>query len=267
MSTAGHEPEPIGHPEMVPIPATGRRFTTHLRVRLGDVAPTGRLRLDALARYLQDVSNDDTRDAALANELAWVVRRTAVTVTQFPVFGEELTLTTFCSGIGARWAERRVALTGTAGGIVDAATLWIQLDPATGRPLAIGQDFLALFAEAAGGRKVRPTLIHHDPPQPDASQAAPGGGIVTTAQWPVRYTDLDLIGHMNNANYWAVVEEHLGNRETPQRPLGVPMRASMEFRTPVEAHHHPEVVTRTSNALVELWLVGESTVLASGRLT
>jgi acyl-ACP thioesterase len=256
-------PAPNGHPEMVPVPTVGRRFSTQRRVRLGDVTPTGRLRLDALARYLQDVSNDDTRDAALANELAWVVRRTAVTVKQFPRFGEELALTTFCSGVGARWAERRVAITGNGGGVIDASTVWIQLDPNTGRPLAIGPDFLALFAEAAGGRKIRPTLIHDDPPSAaPADESHTSTGAVVRTPWRLRYTDLDIVGHMNNASYWAVLEEQLRNRE----PLGVPLRASMEFRTPVEAHDQTDVITRATDELLELWLIGDRGVFASGRL-
>ena len=48
---------------MVPVPERGRRFTAERPVRWGDTDRHGRLRLDALARFLQDVANDDTRDA------------------------------------------------------------------------------------------------------------------------------------------------------------------------------------------------------------
>ena len=47
-------------------------------MRLGDVDPDGRLRLDALTRYTQDVSDDDTTDAGLDVEPGWVVRSTVV---------------------------------------------------------------------------------------------------------------------------------------------------------------------------------------------
>ena len=40
------------------------------RVRLGDASPRGRLRLDACARYLQDIANDDSRDAGSPNPTA-----------------------------------------------------------------------------------------------------------------------------------------------------------------------------------------------------
>ena len=47
---------------LVPVPGRGRVYTASRRVRLGDADPGGRLRLDAIARYVQDVSDDDTRD-------------------------------------------------------------------------------------------------------------------------------------------------------------------------------------------------------------
>ena len=95
--------------EMVGRPMTGRPFCGSRRVRLGDCSPGGRLRLDAAARYLQDLSDDDTRDAGLA-QMTWVVRRTVIDVMSFPTYLESLDMVTWCSGLGSRWAERRVDL-------------------------------------------------------------------------------------------------------------------------------------------------------------
>ena len=47
----------------MPLPSAGRTFTGERIVRLGDVSPAGRLRLDAVARYLQDIATDDAVDA------------------------------------------------------------------------------------------------------------------------------------------------------------------------------------------------------------
>src|SRR4051795_13779923 len=91
---------------MVGLPGAGRTFPGRRRVRLGDCSPGGRLRLDAVARYVQDLSDDDTRDAGLA-QMTWVVRRTVIEVPQFPVYLDPLEMVTWCSGLGSRWAERR----------------------------------------------------------------------------------------------------------------------------------------------------------------
>ena len=118
-------------------------------MRIGDASPGGRLRLDALARYLQDVSNDDTRDGGLDDD-GWVVRRTALRAERIPVMGEELVLQTFCSGTGGRWAERRVRIRGDRGGVVDAVSLWVHVDLATGRPAPLAAVLRAL--RRGGGR-------------------------------------------------------------------------------------------------------------------
>ena len=94
-------------------PGCGRTFAVSGGFGLGDCSPGGRLRLDATARYLQDLSDDDTRDAGLG-QMTWVVRRTVIDVHQFPTYLEPLDMVTWCSGIGSRWAERRVDITAPA---------------------------------------------------------------------------------------------------------------------------------------------------------
>jgi acyl-ACP thioesterase len=220
-------------------------------VRLGDASPGGRLRLDALARYLQDVSNDDTRDAGYEDEMGWVVRRTAIDVQHFPVFGEELTLETFCSATGGRWAERRVIVVGDRGGRADAATLWVHVDDA-GRPKPLPDRFHELFGASTGGRRVRARLQHPDRP----------GAAITIHAWPARFVDFDMLGHMNNAAYWAAVEEELSRR----RHLRAPMRAEMEFRAAIEPHMRIDAVSEDGADAVHVWLCGDAGVYATAML-
>ncbi|HEY1734060.1 MAG TPA: acyl-ACP thioesterase domain-containing protein, partial [Acidimicrobiales bacterium] len=73
-----------------PLPGRGRVFTAGRRVRLGDALPSGRLRLDALARYLQDVAADDVAEAGFPDEARWVVRTTHVEVHTWPVYDEAI---------------------------------------------------------------------------------------------------------------------------------------------------------------------------------
>jgi len=208
----------VGDDDLVPVPSAGRVYRARRRVRLGDVDPSGRLRLDALARYLQDVSNDDTHDAGLGDAGVWVVRRTVLAVHAWPRPREELELATFCSGVGLRWAERRISVVGEAGGHVEAATLWIHLDDAGTRPARLPASFHAVYDEAAGGRSVTPRLTHGEP-----------GDGVTWRPWPLRATDFDPMRHVNNAAYWAAAEELLADGPVPGA-----LRAEMEFRRAIE---------------------------------
>jgi acyl-ACP thioesterase len=204
-------------PELVPEPGVGRVYPATRRVRLGDVSPRGRLRLDAVVRYLQDVADDDTRDAGFVDAQGWVVRRTVVEVTNFPTFLEPIALRTWCSGIGSRWAERRTSVVGEAGGHIEAATLWVHLDPTTMRPQPLPRQFHVLYGPSAAGRTIRARLRHADTPKSAAA---------TRYRWPLRFTDFDVLGHVNNAAYWAIVEEQLAGR----RSLRAPLRAEVEHR-------------------------------------
>jgi len=226
--------KPNGGDVLLAVPATGRVFRAGRRVRLGDVDPTGRLRLDALARYLQDVSGDDTDDSDLPDAQDWVVRRTVVEQRQPAVLGERLELATFCSGYGSRWAERRVSILGDAGALVDAVTVWVHVDPVTGRPKALSPEFHALYDTAAAGREVLARQVH-DP-------LDPSGTDVATFAWQPRATDLDVLDHANNAVAWAIVEQlraralwHAGEtRGGPADPLGLTFRAEVEFRDAID---------------------------------
>jgi acyl-ACP thioesterase len=210
--------------EMVGLPTAGRTFSGSHRVRLGDCSPGGRLRLDAAARYLQDLSDDDTRDAGLT-QMTWVVRRAVIDVLQFPTYLEPLDMVTWCSGLGSRWAERRVDLHSASGGSLSSATLWVHLHGETLRPIAPGADFREVFAPSTQGRTISSRLTVAGPP--------PGLDVVP---WTARFADFDVMNHMNNAIAFVIVEEMLARR----RDLRAPLRVEVEYRSSVD----PDVVLR-----------------------
>ncbi len=181
--------------ELLPLTDRGRRFSTSRIVRLGDVDPSGQARFDAIARYLQDVASDDALTARLPNAMGWVVRRTMVQVDEPCRLNETIELTTFCTGAGRSWAERRTSISGDAGGAIEAVSLWVQIDVATGRPARLGDEFLARYGEAAAGRTVSSKLTLPGPPD-DARRG----------NWSFRATDLDPFEHVNNAAQWALLE-------------------------------------------------------------
>lgn len=212
-------PKP-GAAEFTSKPPVGRVFEAGRRIRLADVDPLGRCRLDATVRHLQDVARDDSADARLADPMNWVVRRTMVDVHRAPVFQEWVELATWCSGHGARWAERRTELRGLDGAHVEAVTIWIHIDAQTGAPKTLQPDFFELYGAAAADRTVSARLQLPATP-PDTAAREP---------WTVRYTDLDVLAHVNNAVQWAPVEE-IAHR------VGMTLesvRAEVEFAAGVE---------------------------------
>jgi acyl-ACP thioesterase len=184
--------------EFVPRPAEGRRFSHERRVRLSDAGTDGALRLDGVARYLQDVATDDWGDSGLDPGGTWVVRRTEVRVAcggRWPQLGEQVTLTTWCGGTGPAWAERRTDLEISGQKVLEAVALWVSLDR-SGRPVRLDQEFRDVYGLSAAGRRVSSRVPV--PPSPKGATSRP---------WPIRNADLDVLGHVNNAAVWAAVSE------------------------------------------------------------
>ncbi len=228
----------LGASTMIDRPTSGRMFTTTRRVSIDDADPSGRMELDAIARFLQDAGNDDTDDASLAElGLAWVARRASIEVLQHASSREELTLTTWCSGTGRLWAERRTSIRGLSGAHIEAAAIWVHLDRVTGRPVLWGERFAETYLEAAAGRQVDSKLRHTKDTPPTASSTS----------WAFRATDLDAFGHVNNAAYLAIAEEHLTLDDAPYR-------VEIEWRGSSQAHEPLEVFTATSPAGEQIWV-------------
>ena len=199
-------PEPT---EFLPPLPGGRVFERAVRAELADAGPTGRVRLDALARWLQDTAYEDVEDVGLIERASWVVRRLRLRVERFPRFGDRLTLRTWCSGLGRMWAERRTSLPG-----VEAVALWVHLDPESLRPKPFDDEEMAVYGPSAGDRRVKARLRHPGP-----------GEDAATGSWWFRATDLDVAAHVNNAAYWEIVEEALAGGEDPAA-----LDAEIEFR-------------------------------------
>ena len=95
----------------------------------------GRLRLDAVARYLQDAATDDVEETGWgAPGHLWVIRSIRVDVVAPFVDDREVELLTWCSGTGALAAGRRLSLTGNCGGRIELDSVWIHLGPDAARP-------------------------------------------------------------------------------------------------------------------------------------
>jgi acyl-ACP thioesterase len=234
-----------------------RRFTTKRRVFLGDASMFGRLRLDSLARFLQDLATNDAEDADdVAGDRGWILRRMDLDVNRLPAIYEDLELTTWCSGVGSRWAERSTSLADTrevAGGVcVLARAIWVYVDLETGAPVSLPPRFFEVYGEDARRHKVSAKLKHPAPPA-DAKRRP----------WPVRIADFDVFGHVNNAVYWSAVEDELADWLDGRR-IGP---CEIEFRAGIDPGDVLEVaVDASSNDSLALWFLVGDEVRASVRV-
>jgi acyl-ACP thioesterase len=156
------------------------------------------MRLDGIARYLQDVGTDDWIETGASLDIVWIVRRTSlrhVEGARWPRYIDDITLTTWCGGVGAAWAERRTNFNFNGELLLEVAALWVPTD-LSGHPVRIRQDFYDVYGEACRGRKISGRVTIPEIPI-DA----------TYRPWPLRVADFDIIGHVNNAAAWLAVSE------------------------------------------------------------
>ena len=215
--------------ELVAEPGEGRVFERTLVPGIADAGGDGRVRLDALARWLQDVAYADLLDSGADGSGVWIVRRARMRVDRFPRFADPVKLRTFCSGIGRFSAERRTSVSG-ASAAVEAVALWVWIDAETGRPKRFPPQFVAAYEQSAAGRDAPVRLRHGDPP--DDCERRP---------WSFRATDEDVAGHINNSHYWAALEEELAGA-SPQS-----LDVEIEYREPMLPG--PATVLRTADGL------------------
>ena len=200
--------------EIVSLPPVGRVFEYALRPGLADAAPSGRVRLDALARWVQDVAYADVEDARVVDQSSWVVRRMRMRVERFPRFGDHVQAKTWCSGVGRLWAERRVSFESESGS-VEVTGIWVHLSPTTLMPVPLPDSFDGIYADSAQGRKVKARLRHPNPTGEERDKP-----------WFFRRADADIANHVNNAAYWEPIEESLGDPDA--------LDAEIEFREPAQ---------------------------------
>lgn len=236
--------------EFLPPPAAGRVFTAGYPIRRTDVTPGGRLRFDALARYLQDAAEDDVADSGLREPCDWLVRKAVLTVRGYPRRGQRLRLATFCSAIGPRWAERTTTVTAGGSDLIQARMVWVAVDPASGESCPVGPEFHRLYGPSAQGRRASARLSH---PRPDPS--APG------RDWPPRASDFDTAGHVSNTVHWQAAEDVLAGLDW------LPARAEMEYHHPVLPGARLRLVCRLAAGRADLWLQNDQARLASAQLS
>jgi acyl-ACP thioesterase len=243
----GAEEQPVleGLSEIVPDPGVGRAYEQEMRPGIADADGSGRCRLDAMARWLQDIAYADLVDAGFEGRGAWIVRRTRMRVESFPRFGEEISLRTFCSGIGRFSAERRTSIRGR-GAAVETVALWICLDPERGRPMRFPADFTSAYEKSAEGRDANVRLRHPEPPE-DAERSS----------WTFRASEMDPAGHINNSHYWAPLEEDLAAGAEPER-----IDAEIEYREP--AMPGEVALLRTG---IWLWIAGTDGAVHASMVT
>lgn len=214
----------------------GARFYQNTyRVRTGDVDQEMRVRLDGLARYLQDIANDNiaVTDYAVTDPF-WIVRRTVIDVLVPITWPADFHAERWCGALSTRWTDMRVRLTSDSetnrfnpeprpNGLIETEAFWINVND-QGMPSRISDTMLEFLSCMTDEHRLRWRSLN-----PEKAPA------VEECELPdrehvLRITDFDPFKHLNNAAYLEAIEDELVDHPDL---IDVPHRLVIEYLRPI----------------------------------
>ncbi len=135
----------------------------------------------------------------------WVLNRLRVHMKRFPDWRSKTTFRTWVNSMKGPFSYRNFAIYDEKGSLIGAAcTLWVLLDAETRHPIRIKEHGLPIIENEA-------SLCG----QPDKLQDLANPTLIGSHQ--VKYSDLDMIGHVNNVKYIEWLTDCL---DTKQEDIG-----------------------------------------------
>lgn len=219
-----------------PVAGVDNGYLAGYRVRFDEAGPNGQMRTATLLRYAQDVAWRHSEELGFdrgwyqARGLGWVVRGVELELHEPIPMGHTLRVSTAVVGHRRIWA-RRLGECRLADGRLAArvTTDWVLLD-ARNRIIRIPEDFGLAFTNPELGSEILRV------PPPDGPPAH-------ALELAVRPSDLDPLGHVNNAVYVDWLEEALdaagwGAADAASRTLRLEYLASAERGNQVVVELH-----------------------------
>ena len=102
-----------------------------------------------------------------------------------------------------------------------------------------------------------------DPTSPRTGGRPASTTALASVPWPLRVTDVDVAGHVNNAASWQAVEQLL-----PQSGLDLrrPHRALLDYRHPIDLDDGVELAAHAKGGVLSVALVAHGVVKAVARV-
>ncbi len=202
-------------------PTTGYIYRTSWPVATGDLDGNLHLRLDGVARYIQEVGAENLVDAGEAEDHPhWLVQRTVIDVIEPIEFPNDVSFSRWCSALSSRWCTMRVDLVGSDGGRIETEGFWIAINSKTLTPQRVSDTLIERFASTTDVHRLRWRPWLADPH--DAAAVTP---------FALRRTDIDIFEHVTNTAYWHAIHEVMALVPDVCTP---PYRAVIEYRRPIK---------------------------------
>lgn len=202
-------------------PDTGYVYRTSWRVATGDLDTNLHLRLDGVARYIQEVGAENLVDAGEAEEHPhWLVQRTVIDVVEPMEFPNDVSFSRWCSALSSRWCTMRVDLVGSDGGRIETEGFWIAINAKTLTPQRVSDTLVERFASTTDVHRLKWRPWLENP-----------GELDEMMPFALRRTDIDVFEHVTNTAYWHAIHEVMALCPDVCTP---PYRAVIEYRRPIK---------------------------------
>jgi len=178
-------------------------FTKEITISSYDLNPKGQARLTSMANFFQEVAYHHASELGLGyNEMksrktTWALSRMRIQMKRYPVWNEQIKLETWPSGAERLFALRDFRVLDSKGEVIGmASTAWLILDIDSHR-LIRPKDMMEQFK-----------LIVHDVQMFESplDKVLVPGDTKLLKQHEVVFSDLDIVGHVNNVKYmeWCI---------------------------------------------------------------
>lgn len=184
-----------------------------------DVGPGGKMSFAAIARYFQEAAWHSAEALGFGYAEAtrlkqfWVLVRQSIKAHRLPAWGERLVIETWPRGVDGLWAFRDYYIRDLAGNVcVGATSSWMIMDANTHRPLKpeIVYGAIPWVIETKAIGETARKIVHE-------------GSWEIGDRRKVRFSDMDINGHMNNSRYveWISDAMYLQNKKNTPRELEI----------------------------------------------
>lgn len=232
-------------------------FGVGYRVRTGDIDQQMRVRLDAVARYLQDIANDNIAVTEFAaTDPFWIVRRTVIDVHSPITWPADISLERWCGALSTRWTNMRVRVSADhqtnrfnpdprPPGRIETEAFWINVNE-QGMPSRLSDQALSMLSQMTDEHRLRWRAMNPEKAPDPASLMLPD------REHTLRITDFDPFKHLNNAAYLEAVEDELVEHADL---VDQPHRVVIEYLRPITPGSGIRIRRRRDPQRLLMWLM------------
>lgn len=178
-------------------------FRKEFTISSYELNPRGVARLTTIANYLQEVAYHHANELGFGYEqmvdrrTLWMLSRLKIQMFAYPAWNDGLVVETWPSGINKLFAIRDFRILDSNGKLLGIATsYWLIVHLDTHRPMRPGAE-MERYAIIDYGESVFEDSLE---------KISMPGEIIILGQHDVAFSDLDIVGHVNNVKYmeWCI---------------------------------------------------------------